>query len=206
MAKSNNQTIQREQQLCNDFNQFWNAALNSQQQNYYGNLTPLQIVELKKVLSGVNNIITMKTTLAFAKILLKKKIISNSQYNDIQNQIMSTNPNSPGFDINYSYQKTNIVAEVKCNIPANGNKFGQAQVKGVDTDINNLLHGKGKMKGNTSNCYKFFVLLDDGLNVQHAMNHLINSRKWNNQIKDINQFTRNDKQSIYLIYVPIHSI
>lgn len=176
-AMSNNQTIQREQQLCNDFNQFWNAALNSQQQNYYGNLTPLQIIELKKVLSGVNNIITMKTTSAFANILLKKKIINNSQYNNIHNQIMSTNPNSPGFDINYSDPKTNIVAEVKCNIPANGSIFGQAQIKGVETDINNLLHGKGKMKGSTSNFYKFFVLLDDGINVQHAMNHLIKSKK-----------------------------
>lgn len=202
MAKTNKTVVQREQELRSKFNQFWNKVLNSQSKDYFGNLNAEQMIELKQSLSDVNNIITMRTTTAFVKELLNRKIIDKNQYNAILKIIDHTNPNSPGFDINYA----DIIAEVKCNIPADGNEFGQAQIAGIERDINNLLNGKGKLKGQTFNYYKFFVLLDDGQYVTHAMNNLINSKNWINLIKEINQFALNDKKSIYLVFIPINSI
>lgn len=211
-SKKNKQIIPQEQQMRDDFNLFWNQFMkNNQTVDYYGLLTPDQLIGLKKVLGDVNNIITMRTTIAFAEELRVKKIIDKKQHDEILQLIDSTNPNSPGFDVNYA----DIIAEVKCNIPADGDKFGQAQKDGIVNDIHNLIHGKGKIN-DTSTYYKFFVLLDDDNHVRKAMKNLMNSIKWNNVFLQATKITVKEfkhvtigsysKSCIYIVYIPINSI
>lgn len=197
MAKTN-----QHQQLRVNFNHSLNQALNTQSINYFGTLSGQRLIILKKMLSGINNVITQKTTIAFANVLCQLRIINQNQCTQMIGIIMNASPNSPGFDVNHA----GIIAEVKCNIPVYGTQFGQGQITGIEHDIDNLLNGKGQLKGKTSNYYKFFVLLDDGQYVTQAMNNLIYLKNWGNIIKDITQFNPNDRNSIYLVYIPISSI
>ncbi len=204
----NKQLISQEQQMRDDFNLFWNQFMkNSQPVDYYGMLSPEQLIGLKKVLSDVNNIITMRVTLEFAKTLLNNQIINPVQYCEICRTIRSKGPNCNGFDVEYDGSKIQIVAEVKCNIPESSAGFKGNQITHIKCDINNLQKGKSKSKiKNIKNAYKFFVLLDDGQYVTQAMNNLIYLKNWGNIIKDITQFNPNDRNSIYLVYIPINSI
>lgn len=206
-----NQLLPIEQKLKCDLNFFWNTALSSKGKNYFGKLSVQQLIELKQILSDVNNAITMKTALAFAKRLPIK--INSTQYNKICNDIKNTHPNSRGFDVCYTDPIINIIAEVKCNIPADGDKFGQAQKDGIVSDIEKLIKGKGNISA-TSDYYKFLVLLNDGSRVRSAMENLKKSKKLKNlvtkigpfDLKYVNQFDPTDKDSIYLVYIPINSI
>lgn len=164
----------------------------------YKLLTWEEITALKKAVSTVNNVITLSVTELFVDFLRNKNIIGEEQYQEIKKQIENTKPNANGYDIEYNGDPR-IVAEVKCNIPVNGDSFGAAQRTGIIEDIESLQNGKGKSSiTNTEDYYKFMVVLSDkDNNVKKAMRKIISER---GNIEEYNgQKVKADK--VYIVYI-----
>lgn len=165
------------------------------------------LIDFKQILSGINNIITLKTTQLFAKELLKNHIISFKQYETI---IYNTNnsANANGYDVefcgNICKNVNGIVAEIKCNIPVKGNVFGAAQIQGIRNDINHLINGKHKSKiKDTANYYKFMGILNVA-GAESAMSKIIDSYSNGEVVKfeKING-SRLSVNNVYVAYINI---
>lgn len=197
--KAPNTVTQREEKLKTDFNNFWNDNLRCNK-NYYDNLGIIGILRLKNILSDINNIITLKTTLCFVK---KISELFPIVFKDIKNIVDEKEPNSNGFDLIIDVGNNKILAEVKCNIPCgkrkksktqNSDTFGSKQKYGIITDIENLLSGKDVVD-NPELYYKFMVLLETGT-VQSAMDNLINMESKGGQEGSLGSRIKNIKNSI----------
>ena len=126
-------------------------------EQYYENLDIAQIIELKKTLSTVNNIITLKAAQAF----VHKLGIEPNIKEQINSEINKQSANENGYDIRWDDGDFKFIAEVKCNIPADGDKFGPEQLKGIYKDIVSLSKGKSKAEGcNPDDYYKFMIFLN----------------------------------------------
>ena len=110
-----------------------------------------QFVFLKTVLRNINNIVTLKVTNLFINKLRTVRFISEGQEKEMMKNVNGTSANANGYDVEYPDPKEskvsvdnpiNILAEVKCNIPVEGKKFGANQKKGIKEDIEGLLKGK----------------------------------------------------------------
>ena len=121
-------------------------------------------IELKIAISPVNNFITQKLTEAFINKLssLFPGKLDSTTINELLTEYKNINVNGNGYD--FVLNKTGypkIVAEVKANIPYEGTRFGGAQKKGINKDINGLLNGKTKGNiDNLSDYYKFQIMLN----------------------------------------------
>ena len=126
-------------------------------EQYYQNLDIAQIIELKKTLSTVNNIITLKAAQAFVwKLDIDPKVKE-----DIDAEINKQSGNENGYDIKWDDGDYKFIAEVKCNIPADGDKFGPGQLEGIYKDIVSLSNGKAKEEDcNPDEYYKFMIFLN----------------------------------------------
>lgn len=167
---ADDRNFNREQYLKDQFNQFWNNIF-SNSYDLYSRLTLNDFLQLKKILSSINNIITIKLTHSAAKFLLEENIISLGEYNKMIADINSMKPNANGYDIAEIFEKFNIIGEVKANIPchARSRKFhrtekvyGANQIANILKDINSLAQGKSKTKEalRTEDCLKFMFILD----------------------------------------------
>ena len=133
----------------------------------FENMTTEKFINLKQILSCINNIITLRVTKAFVEKLKNDAFISGTQNEEMLTKILSTNPNSNGYDVSYDGKLGNekFIAEVKCNIPINEDSFGNKQIEGITKDINNLFNGKEstnetkKIKDELGDYYKFFVIM-----------------------------------------------
>lgn len=171
----------RTSSLASSFNDFFNRTVGTVDTDYYGRLSAADYVELKIILSNINNIITLHVTLAFAEWLYGCGIVDAGQYAAIRAGIEDSNANANGYDVQF-YGKigaaSGLVAEVKCNIPVGDDRFGAAQLANLKKDIDGLMHGKAKAKGmDPKNCLKFLVLLDDGKRVRKAAEHFVDSMR-----------------------------
>jgi hypothetical protein len=84
-------------------------------------------LELKAVLSDINNILTMKVTLAFIHWLASEMEFSDAVKESLIENVLSTKPSTNGYDIEMA-TPSRLVAEVKCNVPINGGvKYCSAQ-------------------------------------------------------------------------------
>ena len=170
--EKDNDLESRENNLRRLFNDFWNHYLPIQDANNpYEKLGIDGILRLKIIISDINNIITLKTTLSFVKHVYN---ILDIPTNDILNTIQEQSANANGFDV--WDEKNRIVVEVKCNIPCANRKcfeesktFGSKQKDGIITDLEHLLSGK---IFTTEGFYKFMVLLETG-HVNEAMTRLL---------------------------------
>lgn len=194
----------RHDKLAAAFNEFINRIAGTNGRDYYARLSNRDFVELKNVLSNINNIITLRITLAFADWLYGCGIVETRQYAMIRADIESTNANSNGYDVQFSGRVATargIVAEVKCNIPVKPDRFGAAQLANLEKDVEGLLHGKTKAKGlNTENYLKFLVLLDDGERVRTATEHFVSTmRKKGHNIDVINKPGSLRTDTIYIV-------
>lgn len=149
----------RQAQLEQSFNEFWNKSLKTSGEKYYSKLTGDDFISLKSAISCVNNIITMKTTIAFIDYMLNMGYINPNDASVIKTHVLETNANANGFDIEYQGDELKIVAEVKCNKPVNNHSFGPAQVDGILHDLDGLVKGKTKSQIKVKDCLKFMVLL-----------------------------------------------
>ena len=170
--------INREEDLKKLFNKSINDIVElhvGNDKDYFNALSAEQFVNLKKALSNINNIITLKTTLAFVDKLAASGLIEKDIVGQIKANINSQSANANGFDILWEDGDFPFVAEVKCNIPVETNKFGPAQLEGIYKDIINLMKGKAKAKVDVTGLYKFMVFLDCD-KIEAAINNLKDNR------------------------------
>lgn len=171
------QTIpERLQTFNNDLHKYLTEDKNLK--NYLDNKNELSyeiMMELKSRLHDVNNIVTLLTTIQFAK------------HFGIDTDKIDNNPNATGYDFVYDDNNIVIVAEVKCNIPCSINKdglrkYGSRQQEEIIKDLQGLINEKNKSqlkKEKTSRfpeAKKFLVVLAEDINnARDAMQSLINS-------------------------------
>ena len=149
----------RQLDLEEKFNCYWNQALKTNGVDYLNHLTINDLVEMKKAISNINNLITLKVTLAFIDEICRLGIIDSKQADRIKKEIDNLHPNTNGFDVQDDECK--IIAEIKCNIPVGEKSFGAAQKNALKKDLQGLRNGK--VKGdidNVDNYYKFMVIQD----------------------------------------------
>lgn len=170
--------------------------------DYYSNLSIETLIRLKKALSNINNIITLKVCLAFVE-RLSQKYISEDVATKVNNDILSTHANTNGYDIQCNDENFPFLAEIKCNIPCDkgGKKFGAAQLTAIIKDIEGLINGKTKSNiAHVCDYYRFMVFLEyDG--VRDATKEL--SAKYGNKIAFWEDDILLDKSKIYLAFIPL---
>ena len=165
------------------FNDFWSRYF-GKSDDYMQRLKPAGLVEMKKVFSGINGIVTILTEATFIRLLEDNGIITKSQRDEMISHIRETSPYTNGYDIRDDNAK--IIAEVKCNFPVDTIKFGPAQINALIKDINGLHNPKLKTKEHKplpEGAHKFLVLLCEDKNsdnfnaavedlIRHAMNEI----------------------------------
>lgn len=197
-----NPLYDREQKLRLRLNAFLNERLGLPERDYYADLDQETLLELKSVLSDINNIFTMKVCLGFAKWLGTSLGLSYSDRERIESSILCNPPNANGFDVEILHP-IKVIAEVKCNAPINGGtKFGSNQRSGIIKDIESLVDGKKRSNMKPEECLKFFVLPDKP-NIREATEQLM---KNSGQHKDRIVFCSHDVrpenyEKIYVVHV-----
>lgn len=166
----------REQTLKSRLNTFMQERLRSPANDYYSQLDHQALAELKSVLSDINNIFTLKVTLAFAEWLSEKLNLDQVARKEIKTSILRNPPNANGYDVEIS-APLQVIAEVKCNVPINrGAVYGSAQRDGIAKDVSSLIGGKSKSKMHPDACLKFLVLLDTP-EIREATQHFVKNMK-----------------------------
>lgn len=146
--------------------------LTGQKTDFYTALKNEDILELKTVLSDINNLLTYKLTLVAGKWIGTYFKLSSTEINTILEKIDSIEPNSQGYDIVIN-ESIKVIAEVKCNIPVKGgSKFGSMQSKHLIEDAKKLLNGKRQIP-DTSEYLKFLFIINIGVRTDNAVNKLL---------------------------------
>jgi len=163
----------------------------------YKKITAEKFVSLKKALSNINNIVTLKVTNYFISKLVDGNVVDDEQADVMKEEINKISANANGYDIRYETEK--ILAEVKCNIPVNGKTFGAKQEEGIFKDIDGLLNGKptGKVK-NINEYYKFMVFLNAS-GVPDSVNKTLEKKYKKKDEKKYDYYT-NEKGDILIEY------
>lgn len=206
--KDNNLEYSRRLDLEEKFNSYWNKALKTNGEDYLKRLTTNDLVEMKKAISNINNLITLRVTLRFIDEICRLGIVNIEQAERIKKEVNEQHPNTNGFDVCCEKEKDgiNLIAEVKCNIPVGEDEFGAAQRNGIIEDLDGMWEGKGKFDNNyTKRCKKFMVLLElqDGNEVKHAMENLLEHNKQYRDIcVDLESKNINNKH-IYIVYIKL---
>lgn len=144
--------------------------------DFYSQMSPNDLIELKTVLADINNVLTFKLTIKSANWLCDFFGIEENTRKNILETIDQIKPNTKGFDIHFP-EPYKILAEVKCISPVNnGGKFGAAQWNSILDDFHKLKNGKGNLL-DTSDYYKFVFLIDLGDRTDQAITQLIKISK-----------------------------
>lgn len=184
----------RESDLRGQFNQFFEQLGIS---DLYSKLSNNQLIDLKKLLSCINNMITLRATDTFVLKLYQDGFIDSKEKTEILGKVHDQHANANGFDVQYVGSKK-IIAEVKCNIPVNETSFGAAQEKGIVKDIDHLLNGKEKAKNiNVHEFYKFMVIL----NCEHAQESMDKIIQKTEHVKRYTHPAELDTDNVFVIYV-----
>lgn len=196
----------REKKLKDRLNTFLQKHLGLPEEDYYSRLSQKGFGKLKSVLSDINNIFTVKVTLAFVEWLATRFKLSEKDRSMIISEVLSTKPNANGYDLEIS-DPIQMIAEVKCNIPVHGKVYGAAQRDGIVKDIRSLICGKSKSTADPQSCLKFMVLLDKR-KIHEATRRLVrNMEKHRDRIVFVEPDTRIDpdspdsKENIYVVFV-----
>ena len=185
----------RQLDLEEKFNRYWNQALKTNDVDYLKRLTINDLVEMKKAISNINNLITLKVTLGFIDEICRLCIINNEQAERMRKEVDEQHPNTNGFDV--QDKECRIIAEIKCNIPVGEKSFGAAQKNALKKDLQGLRNGKTKGDiDNVGNYYKFMVIQDVS-NARLAMKELYGNDCVELVDKNI------DTEHIYIIYIKL---
>ena len=201
----------REEDLKDRLNTFFQKHLRLPEGDYYSRLGQEGFGELKSVLSDINNIFTVKVTLAFVEWLATRFKLGEKDRSTIISKVLNTKPNANGYDLEIS-DPIQVIAEVKCNLPINrGNVYGSAQRDGIAKDIVSLMHGKSKSTTDPQSCLKFMVLLDKP-EIRQATRHFVgNMKEHRNRIAFVGPDTRIDldssdsKENVYVVFVEFNA-
>lgn len=188
--------MNRDEELCGKFNQYFERfGLN----DFYSRLSSKDLIDLKKLLSCINNIITLRTTDAFVMKIYEDKFITLDEKEKIMLNVLDQHANTNGYDIRFDDNiDKKIIAEVKCNIPVYKSSFGAAQEEGILEDIHHLLTGKKKENiSDVSDYFKFMVILDCE-RAQVSMEKIINKTE---HVKRYTTPAELDTNNVFVIYV-----
>ncbi len=192
----------REEALRSRLNAFMQTRLHLPAQDYYSQLDQQALAELKSVLSDINNIFTLKVTLAFAEWLSKRLTVDQVVRDEIKQTILRARPNANGYDVEIS-TPFHVIAEVKCNVPINrGAVYGSAQREGIEKDVGSLINGKTKSKMRPDACLKILVLLETP-EIRKATEDLVkNLRQYRDRIVFADSETKLERRDqVYVVYV-----
>ena len=95
-------------------------------------------VSLKKALSNINNIVTLKVTNLFIEKLCGDGFIKPDQADRMKILVNNTSANANGYDVRYDEGDKKILAEVKCNNHVNGKTFREKQEEGIIKEIDGI--------------------------------------------------------------------
>ena len=116
--------------------------------------------------ADTSNAIAKQAVMMFPDFLKEKDIITEEQYMLLKDRLENKSQYSSGYDVYLGETvkgAAGIVAEVKSNYPCDGNSFGSQQKKNIKDDLDHLTGAEpAKENLDISDCYKFFVMLDDG--------------------------------------------
>ena len=200
------EVFNREEKLSKEFN----AAIlnilgdmgNDMDNDFYKHLTFKTLINLKKVLSNINNLITFKTSVAFVDFLCEINKIESEIASNVIKEINKTNANTNGYDIVCKNGSFPFIAEVKCNIPCGkkGEKYGAAQIASIKTDLEGLRNGKKKtLELNLKEYFRFMVVLEcDGIDKAIEGLECEDVKIWNDKL-EIN------KDNIYIVPINLEN-
>lgn len=161
---------QRSIDLGDKLNKFL-YELTGKDEDYFSKLTPTQLIQLKAALANINNVLTLKTTIAFANWLSDALHLNSSEREKMISKVEKTKPNTNGYDI--ELPELNLIAEIKSIAPINdGNYYGAAQRNSILDDAQKLINGK-KRVSETKSLIKFIGLLDLGERTDQAISKLM---------------------------------
>jgi hypothetical protein len=200
---SSDAVYRRDEELRRRINSFLCETFHLPADNYFGEMDLSSLLELKSVLSDINNTLTMRLTLGFADWIAQALKMDRAALARLRNDVLSTKPSTNGYDVSFDHSPP-IVAEVKCNVPINGGtKYGAAQKNGIIADIEALLNGKSKASSAPApaQSLKFMVFLDLPA-VRAANAHLIasNSRISKEFVILKTEQVPNDPKVVYGVY------
>ncbi|MCM1177648.1 MAG: hypothetical protein NC335_07885 [Bacteroides sp.] len=101
------------------------------------NLTIDKLIELKSILSDINNIMTSISTRSVTTKLSDILSLKEEDREHIFNAIENQKPNTNGFDIRID-SPVKILVKVKCNHLIHNKKFGAAQIDAILKDAQKL--------------------------------------------------------------------
>jgi len=192
----------REESLRNRLNEFLAVNFNLPARDYYAMLDADAFISLKSVFSDINNILTLRVSLAFVDwVSVQFKLDAKAKF-ELKSMVFNAKPNANGFDV-WCSNPIAFVGEVKCNIPINKSSvYGAAQRHGIEKDVTNLLQGKRKAAINPQSCLKFLAFLDRA-EIRSANEHLLRvSKKCKDRLIFVSEETEFDRRDIvYGIYV-----
>ena len=214
MAK---ETTDREKELMENFIIAVKDVFNLEiDEKTYKETTAEKFVSLKKALSNINNIVTLKITNLFIEKLCGDEFISNVQKDEMIENSNKQKANANGYDVEYPDPKKksneenpiNILAEVKCNIPVGDKQFGSAQKAGILKDIEGLLNGEKKLKSEAKvgSYFKFMVFMDyedenQNHNVRNSVETLLKNTSYKNNVKYYDGKCQLDNDHVYIIFI-----
>lgn len=190
------ENIEREKELKEKFNAYFRQL---GIEDLYSQLDKSKLIELKRLLSCINNIITLRATNTFVQKLYDDGFVSDEDKKSMLYVIDHQHANTNGYDVNYGKNaERKIIAEVKCNIPVNKTSFGAAQEEGILEDIKHLLDGKDTAADvKATECYKFMAILDYG-NAQVCMEKILNKTE---HVKRYTTPAELDKENVFVVFV-----
>ena len=188
-------------------------------------------LELKKAVYPINNYITTELTIKFIDKLNHifkntpdvKEVILENDLQILRDYYGKQNVNSNGYDFITKKNEENettkiselnksfphITAEIKANIPYDGNKYGSSQKTGLTKDVRGLREPEKKQKDkhDPTNDYKFLVVLDYYLgdyDSKKAVEDLIklltkNRNEIDVEIVDLENPQKITKEKIYIV-------
>lgn len=168
-------------------------------------ITIAELINLKKVLSDVNGLITLKAENALVKKLAKLGIISREECDKALTEKGEGNPYSNGYDVVIKHGNLWIAAEIKCNIPVGEKKFGAAQEKSIIKDILGLhdpsLKKKGQKKILSSKFIKIVAILNVNDSVAESVDKTIAKVNNSNHKKIAKLYKNGERLNPDIVYV-----
>ena len=171
-TRRNNQDYDREVELTKLLNDVLKQITGHQHDFQFAND---HLIQLKRVLSGVNGLLTFRTTVLALEWLKLHFSIAEEDFIDILASIRSTSAYANGFDIYIPDYK--LVAEVKCYLPINdGEFFGAAQANGILNDAIKLKNSKTGLPS-SEEFYKFIFLWEVPTKTEKAIRTMLGKAK-----------------------------
>lgn len=172
-----------------------------------------ELINLKKILSDVNGLITFKTENALIRELASLGIISHEECEKALAEKEEGNPYANGYDVVIEHGNSWIAAEIKCNIPVGEKNFGAAQEKSIIKDIMGLHNPSLKKKAQkyilNSNFSKIEAILNVNGSVAESVDKII-AKVNNNNPKPIAKLyeheTSLNPDIVYVMLIEINEL